>query len=934
MSDQYNSENRAAPDPPGTPDGTETPVGDVYADVIAHLPNGVAYCRMLFRDGRPDDFVYLFTNPAFHAHTGLGAVVGKRVSEVIPGLRESNPQLFEIYGRVAAGGAPEAFEIFVEPLRQWFAVQVRSPKPDHFVAVFHGITARKQAQAALLASEQRMELALGGAELGLWDLDIASGSFASNPRLVAMMGYVPGEFEINAETLLALRHPDDAAKFDASVYAHLKGQTPIFEAEYRMRHQDGHWVWIHSRGKVVERDDSGRAMRMTGTNLDISERKRAQEALQTSEARFRLLSAATFEGIAVTEQGRFVDANDQLLSMLGYRREELIGLPVADLLPAEDRERVLDSIRSGCESHIEHAMIGKDGRHVQVEAQGQTSDREGRAICITALRDISERKRVDAELEQHRHHLEELVRQRTAALMETEAKASHILQSSADGLFGVDHEGTITFINPAACALLGYSAEQAIGRCAHTLFHHSKPDGSTYPAETCPSHMAMLRSQQIRVDNEVYWHADGHAVPVMYAVHPMIRNGVNTGAVVSLVDMSEQRAAAEAREQALSAAQELARVKSEFLANMSHEIRTPLNGLLGFANIGQRNYRDSEKARRAFAKILSSGNILLGVINDILDFSKIEAGKIQIEQTEVSLLDVINAALELVADRARDKGLDLRVELAADLPRTCSGDPVRMSQILLNLLSNAVKFTEAGSVTVTVLRQGAELVFRVADTGIGISDAQRAALFRPFHQADGSTTRKFGGTGLGLAITKRMLELMGGEIRLETRPGLGSTFEFRLPYVEADAATAERIAGRAEATAAARQPLQGIAILVAEDDAISRMVLEEELSDAGAEVVLAGDGREALDRVIRDGRAAYDVILMDIQMPELDGYQATRRILELAPDLPIIGQTAHAFGEERDKCFAAGMVAHIAKPIDPETLVELVRTHVARKRGT
>ncbi len=219
-----------------------------------------------------------------------------------------------------------------------------------------------------------------------------------------------------------------------------------------------------------------------------------------------------------------------------------------------------------------------------------------------------------------------------------------------------------------------------------------------------------------------------------------------------------------------------------------------------------------------------------------------------------------------------------------------------MSQILLNLLSNAVKFTEAGSVTVTVLRQGAELVFRVADTGIGISDAQRAALFRPFHQADGSTTRKFGGTGLGLAITKRMLELMGGEIRLETRPGLGSTFEFRLPYVEADAATAERIAGRAEATAAARQPLQGIAILVAEDDAISRMVLEEEL--------------------------------------ELDGYQATRRILELAPDLPIIGQTAHAFGEERDKCFAAGMVAHIAKPIDPETLVELVRTHVARKRGT
>jgi signal transduction histidine kinase len=468
--------------------------------------------------------------------------------------------------------------------------------------------------------------------------------------------------------------------------------------------------------------------------------------------------------------------------------------------------------------------------------------------------------------------------------------------------------------------MLGYVAEQVIGHSAHELFHHSKPDGSPYPAEECASHRAWRMGSELRVDDETYWHADGRPVPVALASHPVIENGKVVGAVVSVVDVSVQRAATQAREQALIAAENLARARSEFLANMSHEIRTPMNGVLGFAQIGQRNYKDPEKARNAFDKILTSGNQLLGVVNEILDFSKIDAGKLQVEETEMSLGNVLDSSLELVADRARAKGLDLHLDKAPDLPPVCVGDPLHLGQVLLNLLTNAVKFTETGSITLSAALHDGQLVFRVADTGIGMSAEQLGYVFNPFQQADGSTTRKFGGTGLGLAICKRLVELMKGDIRVESTPGAGSRFEVSLPYVE----PAPTPASAAAVAEPADKPLTGISILLAEDDEINQMMLEFNLLDDGAHLVMVGDGAAAVNRVIADGAEAYDVVLMDLQMPVMDGYEATRRILELAPGLPIIGQTAHAFGEDRDKCLAVGMSGHIAKPIDPKALTKLI----------
>jgi PAS domain S-box-containing protein len=508
----------------------------------------------------------------------------------------------------------------------------------------------------------------------------------------------------------------------------------------------------------------------------------------------QILSSAA-EGICgVDLDGRVTFVNPAARTMFGWDEDEGIGLDLHALTHHHDADgnpcpsddcAVFKTLRDGQRRHVDDSLYWrKDGSSFPVEFTVSPVELDGKITgAVNVFRDIGERKKIEVELEQHRRHLEGLVQQRTSELMQTEARASHILHSSADGLYGIDCKGVITFINPAACAILGYSAEQVIGRTAHALLHHSKPDGSPYPAAECPSYNALRLGHKVRVDEEVYWHADGRAIPVMYATHPMLQNGEITGAVTSFVDVSVQRAAAQARERALIAAENLARLKSEFLANMSHEIRTPLNGVLGFAQIGSRNSENSEKVRDAFAKIQLSGKRLLGVINDILDFSKIEAGKLSIEQTEVVLAEVVEHAIDLVRDRAQAKQIDLRVEFASDLPRTCVSDPLRMGQVLLNILSNAVKFTEVGSVSLSLSRQGDMLVFKVEDTGIGMDAEQLGVLFNPFQQADASASRKFGGTGLGLAISKRILELMSGNIQVDSQPAVGTCIEFCFPYV-------------------------------------------------------------------------------------------------------------------------------------------------------
>lgn len=385
----------------------------------------------------------------------------------------------------------------------------------------------------------------------------------------------------------------------------------------------------------------------------------------------------------------------------------------------------------------------------------------------------------------------------------------------------------------------------------------------------------------------------------------------------------------EQRTQALSIAKEAAeaanRAKSTFLANMSHELRTPMNAIMGMTSLAQRRATDP-KLRDQLQKIDLASRHLLAVINDILDISKIEADRLTLERIDFRLGECIANLVNLVGHRAEEKGLALHIDLPAELADlNLSGDPLRLGQILLNLVGNAIKFTPGGSIRlrVRIAAQHPDRVvvhFEVQDSGIGISAAEQQRLFNAFEQADSSMTRKYGGTGLGLAISKRLVHLMGGDIGVASQPQAGSTFWFTACFDRpAHRVPAAPLASDLSVETRLRERAAGMRILLAEDEPINQEVLIEMLEDVGFSVDLASDGESAVAMARQEN---YDLILLDMQMPKLNGIEAAKQIRDLpaCAHTPILAVTANAFGEDRERCLAAGMNDHVAKPVDPAEL--------------
>jgi signal transduction histidine kinase/ActR/RegA family two-component response regulator len=363
--------------------------------------------------------------------------------------------------------------------------------------------------------------------------------------------------------------------------------------------------------------------------------------------------------------------------------------------------------------------------------------------------------------------------------------------------------------------------------------------------------------------------------------------------------------------------------KSEFVANISHEIRTPINGVLGMATLLADTYLDTEQQSMVEA-IHSSADLLLTVMNDVLDLSKIEAGKLDIEIIPMDLLGAVDGVIRLARENARAKGIDLSLALAPETPKFLFGDPVRYRQVLLNLVGNAVKFTQCGGVSVTIGVDGSRLKTEVRDSGIGIAPEALPRLFTPFTQADGATNRRYGGTGLGLAISRKLVTMMGGEIGVESEPGKGSTFWFTLPFEPATAPASVPVE-----TANVRCSPSGMArrsgrILLAEDNHINQRVTQKLVERLGYSVDVVADGRQACDTSARE---SYDLILMDCQMPEMDGYQAAAEIRgRTGPNrrTPIVALTASAMQGDRERCLAVGMDDYIAKPPPLEVLASTI----------
>lgn len=537
-----------------------------------------------------------------------------------------------------------------------------------------------------------------------------------------------------------------------------------------------------------------------------------------------------------------------------------------------------------------------------------------------------------------------------------------VFEASRDGIVVVDGDNIIRSFSPSAETIFGRLAGEAIGQPLDILFpdvHAPRPD----PA---------LRRRDLQLHQNAQREllgrrADGSTFPLSRYRKRIARPGAEPMICHVFRDLTEQsqqeyegqlhalqierqntqleqakREAEEARSQAEAAS----RSKSEFLANMSHEIRTPMTAILGFAENLLDETLSTKERRDAIETILRNGDHLMTVIDDILDLSKIEAGRMTIERLPISPRDLLTDIGNLMRVRADQKRLQLRVRSDGPLPAIIATDPTRLRQVLINLCGNAIKFTESGTVTLTCRlledQRGAHsLQFDVRDTGIGMSHEQLAYLFQPFSQADNSTTRRFGGTGLGLSISKRLVEMLGGTIDVVSEPGLGSSFTFTIdpgnldgvpmvePLFESSPARAVAVTGGASAMAAngaLPNHLRG-RILVAEDGPDNQRLITHLLHKFGAEVTVVADGRSAVSVALaaESTQAPFDLVLMDMQMPVMDGYQAAGELRRIGYQKPIVALTANAMSGDRERCIAAGCTDFTPKPVERKALLGVLQ---------
>jgi PAS domain S-box-containing protein len=520
----------------------------------------------------------------------------------------------------------------------------------------------------------------------------------------------------------------------------------------------------------------------------------------------------------------------------------------------------------------------------------------------------------------HQAAAAEHIRQLEQSLSDLQCRHENLrvlLDESSDPIFSFNREGQYLYVNRVFAETLGMTAQQIIGRKIWDVF----------PGEGGDRRFAVIRKafEQGTVETIEVVLPLAQGTRYLITTAKPVRDG--TGQVATVICVSKDVTALKQAEMAAHAAN---RAKSAFLANMSHEIRTPMNGVLGMAQMGYRQSAGRSQAQKNFAQILGSGKLLLTLLNDILDFSKIEAGKLTVESVPLDLRSIIDTTVFPFHELAAEKGIRLSVVVEPAMPVALRGDPVRLAQIVLNLLSNAVKFTDSGEVELVASLAGSVVRVAVRDTGVGMSADQIARLFMPFQQGDSSTTRRFGGTGLGLTISRQLARLMGGDLEASSSSSRGSQFVLTLPHVPCDPHRLRPVGLAAPAGSNARLP--GLRVLVAEDNIVNQLVMEDALSIEGARVKMVANGQLAVDEVSREP-AAWDLVLMDVQMPVMDGLDATRAIQRWAPKLAVLGQTAHAMPEERDACLGAGMLGVLTKPIDHEMLVAAILLHVPLAQG-
>ena len=918
---------------------------------------------------------------------------------------------------------------------------------------------RDQTEEALTSQNARLAEVIWSADFGYWDANLETGAVTASSRCVDMLGYSLQELaRTDVASWGGLVHPEDAIRNQRLLKACLAGENDFYESEYRIRHQNGTWLWVLDRGRIVARAADGQPIRMSGTQQDISNKKNADERQLHA-----VLESAPDGMLIVNADGSIQFANRMSTSILGYSNSELCAMNVDQLVPDALRaghagKRLLFQInpqsRSGKTLDNLRAQR-KDGVDVPVDLSLSTFVLNGDTVVIASLADISSRlaaqraltegdtklrkaqeiagfgsymtnlvtgqwessAQLDAIFGIDEHfdhnipnwnsllhpdyqqaaldHYLEVIRDRSDFRMDYEivrpvdgvrrwVAANGELEYAADGtplrLIGTiqditerkkieadlqkshdllrkvseqvpgvlfqfkmaaDGAYSAPFASSGLLEMFGLYPDQ-IEQDASELFLSVHPDDVQGFATSILESAKTLRhwTHEFRVNlggGLAKWR-QGHARPEVQADGSVLWHGIVSDAServearqqLLLINESLENRVLERTQElivALGNAELATKIRGEFLANMSHEIRTPMNAVLGLTHLALKANPDS-RLRELLLKIMSSAEHLLGVINDILDYSKIDARKVTLEVGNFDLSKMIWRNIQMIEDKAQEKGLAVILSIDDNVPRALRGDSLRLGQILINFINNAIKFTHKGSVTVHVScvpevsadLQANEcmLRFEVQDTGLGIAPEQIERLFQSFEQGDRSTTRKFGGTGLGLAISKQLAHLMGGDVGVSTEVGVGSTFWFtaRLQL----ATEIETQTSRVVIEEKVISRLRGAKVLVVDDNTFNLEVARGMLEEFGIDVYVANNGAEAIDQL---KLSAFDSVLMDIQMPVMDGLEATRRIRNdpMLAKTVVIAMTANALREDRESYIAAGMNDVVIKPIRPELLI-------------
>jgi PAS domain S-box-containing protein len=639
--------------------------------------------------------------------------------------------------------------------------------------------------------------------------------------------------------------------------------------------------------------------------------------LRSNEERFRAIFDSSNDAILLLEGGQFSQWNGRAPELFQCTPDCFTGRRLVDLLsdsaPPEHRadlNAAETAVLSGITLPAEVLLRRQSGPDFYANIRLTQMSIGEQSFIQAIIRDIDARKRSELELARYRDELEHRVQERTRRLEESELRFARLLELTEEGIF-IHENGILVDVTNAFCRITGYRRHELIGQNFLTFL--IDPDMHQFIINYMTAKNSHKYELRVRRQDGSYVEVEafGRSFEIEGRV---LRAGVWR-------DVTARKETERTLRAARVSAEEANRAKSTFIANMSHEIRTPLNAIIGITHQLQRDAGDSREKSR-LDRVAGAARHLLQILTDILDISKIEAGKLTLEHQPFLFARLIEGVNNLVQDSAEQKGLSFRLLIDERMPKVLTGDAVRLSQTLINLLSNSVKFTECGNVTlwvsVTAINETKVTVrFRVSDTGIGMNEEQQSRLFRDFEQAESTTTRKYGGTGLGLSISRRLVDLMGSRIQVRSEVGRGSEFWFELtfPY-GAPLAGDQEAAAPEETGASVRARHAGARILLVEDTPINQEVAIDLLDEAGLCTDIAENGKQAVD-LVRDG--SYDLVLMDLQMPIMDGLRATLAIRAL-PDrktLPIVAMTANAYAENKADCLQAGMNDYIAKPIEP-----------------